>query len=364
VAFPAVTALVFVMLVFAYRRLAEVYGHRTLAKLTAVTLVYFFVKELLQAHKLLVHHYYTVNTKVWFSILGVPPFVVLGHLFVVLMTWQLAVLTMHRLKLAGHPVVLVMLVWHFTAAFAMLMENTGIVGNWWAWKMPSWWWFPSFDGVPLRDLPMDRPIVEVWGYFISTYWFVLLLIDLPRKWTLWSATALVVCLALFLEGSRSTATNVWTKVERYLPFASVLLPATWNLEGRRLLMPTDSVLLRRPGPRQYTAVLAGLFAMCAVSMAQLGVKSKWADLVSLFPIVMFTAGAFRRWPVWVDGVVSGAVLVLGRKLHSGNVMLAGFLVARLSLELVPLLLLLRWREGPGAPASVTSELPAPSGAAG
>jgi hypothetical protein len=104
--------------------------------------------------------------------------------------------------------------------------------------------------------------------------------------------------------------------------------------------------------------------MCAVSMAQLGVKSKWADLVSLFPIVMFTAGAFRRWPVWVDGVVSGAVLVLGRKLHSGNVMLAGFLVARLSLELVPLLLLLRWREGPGAPASVTSELPAPSGAAG
>ncbi|MGH7441011.1 MAG: hypothetical protein ACRENE_35505 [Polyangiaceae bacterium] len=364
-AFQAITALVLVMLVFTYRRLAEVYGHGTLAKLTGVTLVYFFVKELLQAHKLLVHHHYTVNLKAWISLFGVPPFVVFGHLFVVLMTWQLAVMTMRRLRLEAHPIVLILLVWHFTSAFSMLMENTGIVGGWWVWKMPSWWWFPTFEGAPLRDLPMDRPITEVWGYFISTFWFVVLLTDLPRKWSIGRVTALVVFLAISVEGSRMTSTSIWSKVEFYLPLASVLLPAAWTLEGRRLLPSADSILLRPPGPRQYAAVLAGLFAMCAVATVQLCVKSRGADLVSLFPIVMFTAGAFRRWPLWVDAVVSGVVLLVGLRLHSGNVMLAGYLVDRFCLELMPLLLVVRWREGSSSGSlSVAPEVAAASSAAG
>lgn len=346
--FTAITAIVVAVLVFAYRRLAELYGQAVLLRLTAITLVFFFVKELLQKHRLLVHHFYSVNRAQWVSILGVPPFVVLGHLFIVLMTWQLAVLTMHRLKLGAHPAVLVTLVWNFTSGFSMLMENTGIVGRWWVWQMPSWWWFPTFMGVPLRDLPMERPIVEVWGYFISTFWFMVLLTDLPGRWTAPRAAVLVLGLAAFLDGSRSTSTNTWIAVERFLPFVSVALPAAWHPRGRRLFVPTDSVLLRRPGPRQQAAVLAGLLAMCVVCSAQLGTRSKWSDLVSLIPVVSFAAGAFRRWPVSIDVVLSGALLVVGDRLHDGNLMLAADLVFRLSVLLVLLVTFARWREGAGA----------------
>ena len=79
------------VLVYAYAEYREAYGIRTLAKLFSLTLVFFFVKEYLQAHNWLLHHYYHANHKVWIELAGVPPFIVLGHLFVVLMTWQLAV---------------------------------------------------------------------------------------------------------------------------------------------------------------------------------------------------------------------------------------------------------------------------------
>jgi hypothetical protein len=83
--------------------------------------------------------------------------------------------------------------------------------------------------------------------------------------------------------------------------------------------------------------------MSLVSIVQMGVKSKWHDLVSLLPVLAFAAGAFRRWPVWVDAVVSAALLLLGYELHDGNLMLAAWLVLRLALVLVPLLLLAGWR---------------------
>ena len=358
--FPVITALVVIVLAYAFRQLADPYGGRTLLKLSGVTLVFFFVKEYLQAHRLLVHHYYGVNHAVWFSVLGVPPFIVLGHLFVVVMTWQLAVMTMHRLELVHHPATMVMLVWHFTAAFAMLMENTGIVGRWWVWQMPSWWWFPSFLGAPLMDLPTERPITEVWGYFISTFWFVLLLTNLPRRWTVQSVLVMVVCFAAFLEGSRSTGTAFWIVVARLLPFVSVLWPSLGATGGRALFLPRDSVLFRAPGPKQNAAILLGLSAMCVVCIAQLGVKSKWPELVSLFPIVAFTAGAFRRWPVWVDGAVSAGLMLLGFLRHDGNTMLAAWLVLRLAVVELLLLAAVRWREGRPGFSAAGAPLTAPA----
>ncbi len=346
--FVALTALVAAVLGYAYRQLARAYGVRTLLALTGLTVAYFFVKEYLQAHERLVHHSYHVNQVFFHGLLGVPPFVVLGHLFVVVMTWQLAVRTLDRLRLGDHPAIFVALVWQLTAAFAMLMENTGIVGHWWSWNMPPWWWFPRFLGVPLRDLPMDRPITEVWGYFISTFWCALLLADFPRRLTPGSVGLLLLGLAAALEGARHGATNRWTDVVLLLALLSALVPSSGG-PSRRLLFPRGAPILRPPGAGQAFGVLVGLGAMCVVCIVQLGVRSKWGDVVSLVPIAAFTLGAFRRWPIWVDGLVAGAVMLAGDAVHDGNTLLAGWLVLRCALMLWLLALVRDWRERGVAP---------------
>ena len=342
--FLGITVVVMAVLAYSYLKLRDAYGKPTLLKLVGLTLVFFFVKELLQAHKLLVHHYYHVNHAIWIELLGVPPFIVFGHLFVVVMTWQLAVMTLHRLKLSDHPAVFVALIWFFTAGFAMLMENTGIVGHWWTWAMPSWWSYPSLLGAPLVDLPLERPITSAWGYFISTYWFMLLLTDLPRRWTMIRGLVLVVGLAMCLALSRITATNNWGPMLIVLSILSVMLSRHGEALRRWLPFPSSSALLQQPRPGQGRVVAVGLTAMFAVCIAQMVVKSKWLALVSLFPLVAFALGTWRRWPVWASCALSAGAMVVGYLEHSGNVMLAGWLVFRCGAVLWVLILVMRWRD--------------------
>jgi hypothetical protein len=349
VTFAILSVLVAGVLAYAFRQLADLYDARLLSKLGGVTVAYFFVKEYLQTRHLLVPHFYGVSHAFVVAILGVPPFVVLGHLFVVVMTWQLAVMTMHRLGLGRYPGAFVSLVFYFTAAFAMLMENTGIVGHWWVWQMP--WFFPEFFHAPLRDLPLEWPVTQVWGYFISTYWCVLLLSDLPQPWTSRRAALLVSGLAAALYASRF-APAIWLVMVQLLPFALVLLaPTAPAPPRRRLFFPAESELFTLPGPNQRRAVLIGLAAMCVVSTFQLGARGKWSELVSLFPIAMFTAEAFGTWPVWVDCLVSLGLLLAGYLMHSGNFMLAAWLVLRCSAALFFLPFVIRWRGRP-RPAAI------------
>jgi hypothetical protein len=280
-------------------------------------------------------------------VLGVPPFVVLGHLFVVVMTWQLAVVYVERLGLRAHPVLLPTLAWYFTAAFAMLMENTGVVGRWWTWNMPSWWFFPNMFGAPLIDLPWDRPITQAWGYFISSFWLVLLATDLPRRWTPARILALLAGLAVVLELARLTPFRaVWsTAIMPGLPFVSVLL-------GKPLGLPVGSDLLRERRIRWSGAVPLGLAAMVVVCVVQIGAVHKWQALVSLFPMAMLVLGLLRPAP-WLGVAVSAGVVLLGFWLNSGNVLLAGWLVLRCSAFLAVLLIALRWRSTrPSSRASI------------
>jgi len=337
--FVFLTALVAVVLVYAYLEYREAYGIRTLAKLFSLTLVFFFVKEYLQSRNWLLHHYYHANHKVWIELAGVPPFIVLGHLFIVLMTWQLAVLHIQKLGLGRHPAVLVTLVAYFTSAFSMLMENTGVIGHWWTWAMPSWWYYPNMLGAPLVDLPWERPITTAWGYFISTFWFMLLATDLPRRWTPARLLVLLGGLAALLELSRVTLfMSFWALVlVPGLPFLSILYAS----RGRRLPFPASSELFRERRPRWNGAVAAGLLAMVCVCVIQISVASKWLALVSLFPIVAFTAGVYRSWPLWVDCLVSLAFVLVGVALNNGNLILAGWLVLRCSLVLWGVVVVLR-----------------------
>jgi hypothetical protein len=340
--FAILPVLVAGVLAYAFDRLAALYGARLLSKLAFVTVAYFFAKEWLQGRHLLVPHFYGVSHAFVVEILGVPAFVVLGHLFVVVVTWQLAVMTMHRVGLTRYPGAFVTLVFYDTAAFAMLMENTGIVGHWWVWQMP--WFFPEFFHAPLRDLPLEWVVTEVWGYFMSTYWCVLLLTGLPGPWTARRVGVLVLGLAAALYASRS-APAIWMILTELLPFALVLLaPTPDGPAWRRLFFPAETPLFQAPGSKQRRAVLIGLAAMCGVAVAQLVARNKWVELVSLFPVCMFAAGAFGRWPTWVDCLVSLGLLLAGYVMHSGNFMLAAWLVLRCSATLVVLPFVIRWRE--------------------
>jgi hypothetical protein len=343
--FLGITALVLAVLVYAYVQLRAAYGWRTLAKIFGVTVPFFFLKEFLQSRNLLLHHYYHANHVIWVELLGVPPFVVLGHAFVMLMTWQLAVVHMHRLGLARHPAVFVTLVWYFTSAFSMLMENTGVVGGWWSWSMPSWWFYPEMFGAPLVGLPWERPITAAWGYFISTTWFVFLAVDLPRKWTPSRVVALLVGLLAMLQLARVTLfMSFWqAAVMPFAPLVSAWMGSSAPTSGRWMLLPVSSDLLREQPARARGAVGAGLLAMVAVCVLQIGVLHQWLALVSLFPIGAFTLGMWRRWPPWIDCLVSLAVILLGFWLNIGNFILAGWLVLRFSIVLGLTLLLLRWR---------------------
>jgi hypothetical protein len=191
----------------------------------------------------------------------------------------------------------------------------------------------------------------VWGYFISTYWCVLLLSDLPQPWTSRRAALLVSGLAAALYASRF-APAIWLVMVQLLPFALVLLaPTAPAPPRRRLFFPAESELFTLPGPNQRRAVLIGLAAMCVVSTFQLGARGKWSELVSLFPIAMFTAEAFGTWPVWVDCLVSLGLLLAGYLMHSGNFMLAAWLVLRCSAALFFLPFVIRWRGRP-RPAAI------------
>ena len=344
--FLIITTLVVAALAYSYVGLRKAYGARTLGKLFFLTPIYFFVKELLQSRNLLLTHYYHTNHVIWFELLGVPPFVVFGHLFVVLMTWQLAVLYTHKLRLTRHPVVFLTLVWYFTSAFSMLMENTGVVGGWWSWAMPSWWYYPNIFGAPLVGLPWERPITTAWGYFISTYWFVLLITDFPRRWTLLRFLVLVAGLAAVLELSRLTLfMSLWELVLMPgLPFVSVCLTSSNTVSKRRLLLPVGSRLLEALPSRWNGPVALGLAAMVVVCVVQIVVVGKWLALVSLFPIGVFALGAHRSWPVWIDCALSLAAIVAGYLLNNGNLILAGWLVFRCRIVVWLLLGALRWRE--------------------
>ena len=81
-----ITAIVLAVLAYAYIELRGAYGSRTLLKLFCLTIAFFYVKEYLQANNWLLHHYYHSNRTVWIEVLGVPPFIVFGHLFIVVMT--------------------------------------------------------------------------------------------------------------------------------------------------------------------------------------------------------------------------------------------------------------------------------------
>ena len=338
--FVFLTVLVASTLAYAFFELRSVYGAATLTKLFCLTLGFFYLKEFLQAHDWLLHHYYHANHKVWIELAGVPPFIVFGHLFVVLMTWQLAAVRMQTLGLARHPAIMATIVWYFTGAFSMLMENTGVVGHWWTWTMGSWWYYPNFEGLPLRDLPWERPITTAWGYFISTFWFVLLAVDVAGKWTRARVAALGAGLLVLLELSRLTPFMAfWAFVVMPgLPFLSILCARA----GRPLPFPENALLLTPRRLRWSGAVPAGLLAMAAVAVTQMAVASKWLGLVSLLPIVSFTLGSYGLQPVWVDCIVSAGVMALGARLVNGNLALAGWLVFRCSLVLSLSVLMLRW----------------------
>jgi hypothetical protein len=356
--FVFITALVLALLVYSYAEFAGVYGKATLGKLFFLTLVYFFIKEYLQKHNLLLNHHYHMTRHLWVEVLGIPPFVVFGHLFVVLMTWQLAVMYLHALKLTAHPVVTVPLVFYFTSAFSLLMENTAWVGGWWSWDLDSWWFYPELLGAPLLHLPWDRPMTRAWGYFVSTFWFMLLVTDLPRKWTPPRALLLVGGLAGFLALAPSPlAMQVWTGLMFVVPLASALLPGKAGAE-RSLLVPTATALLQPRQARWRGAVTISLLGMIVVCVIQIYVSGKWLAFTSLIPIVSFGLGAYRRWPVWVDCLASLAVVVIGYRLNNGNVLLAGWIVLRLNLVLWALLQAIRWREARSARAG--SPAPAPA----
>jgi hypothetical protein len=119
------------------------------------------------------------------------------------------------------------------------------------------------------------------------------------------------------------------------PFLYVWLVS--SRASRRWGLDSTSDLLRERPSRWNGAVGAGLFAMVAVCVIQFVAVGQWLAFVSLFPIGMFTFGAYLRWPVWVDLVVSLATVLVGYVIDSGNVILAGWLVLRWSVFLVLLL---------------------------
>lgn len=343
----AITALVLAALAYAYYELRGAYGSRMLLKLFILTTAFFFVKEYLQANNWLLHHYYHPNKTVWVSVFGVPPFIVFGHLFVVVMTWQLAVMYMHRMGLTGHPAVMVTLVFYFTGTISMTMESTGVVGGWWQWAMPSWWFYPNLLGAPLVDLPWERPITTAWGYFISVFWFVAVVADLPSRWTPRRLVVLLGGLAVLLELSRSTPfMSFWgVFVSTLLPAASVAVAGTRAGPAWNKVFAAGSPLQAERRPRWNGAVFAGLAAMILVSVIQVGARSKWLALVSLFPVATVAVGCWRLWPVWVDCLISIAVMGIGAALNNGNVILAGWLVFRFTFVLCLLAAAIRWKEG-------------------
>lgn len=352
--FLAITGIVVAVLVYSYREFVAAYGKTILIALFVVTLLHFFAKEWLQAHELLLNHFYRMNRKAFVAILGVPPFVVFGHLFVVLMSWQLAVMYLQKLRLARHPVLVVSLIYYFTSAFSLLMENTGWVGGWWSWKLDSWWFFPELMGAPLIDLPWDRPMTRAWGYFVSTFWCVLFLTDLARKRSAARALALVAGLATSLAlAPRPIAMQVWMVLMAVAPLASAGLRPSGDGDTR-LFFPVETPLLQPRQARWNGAVFVGLLAMVAVCIGQIAVAHRWLALSSLFPIVSFALGAHRRWPVWVDALVALAVVLVGYRLNNGNILLAGWIVLRVNLLLCAMVVVARWREGKAAlPAGVS-----------
>ena len=230
------------------------------------------------------------------------------------------------------------LAWYSTSAFSMLMENTGVIGHWWTWAMPSWWYFPNMVGAPLVDLPWERPITDGVGLLHQH----VLVHDARHR----PAAPVDPARLLVLLGGLAALLEL-SRVTLFMSFwALVLMPGLPFLSIRTPPRPAAAV------PREFRARSASV----APGGTEPSRRASWrwsASACSRSPSPRSgspSSPCFPSWPsppgstveaLWVDCLVSLAFVLVGYALNNGNLILAGWLVLRCSLVLWGAVVLLR-----------------------
>jgi hypothetical protein len=341
--------LVAVLLVAMYRPLARAHGATTVNLLIGMSAAFFLVKECLQARGYLIRHTYRPSG---ISVItpGVSPFVLVGHVFVVLLSWQLALRLLERFSLREERYLLPAMTFLLTAGFALPIESIGGTAGWWAWEIPAGL-DRSFFGLPLRHLPRDRVMTTAWGYFVGGFWLVLVATGLLSERRPKAPLALLAALggALVLAVSRySEAIDAFTAALLLVPLLAAALGAAMGAPPD----PPEAFAVRTPRP-SFDAVGAGLTCMFLVCLAAAPATARWEIPAAFAPLLVFYVGGRRRGSPWVDLVGPVLLVVAGLVRWDGNLALAGDIALRPVLFLVAYAALRRFRSHPLGGAATT-----------